>query len=92
MRRPKEIVVDERRRTSLAKVGRKDDTRYLVEEFEDGSLLLVPAFTISALELAVLRNPRLRESLERAQPGRERPPLRPRRSTEVKSDTESAAT
>lgn len=59
----KEIVVDDRRRTSLAKVGRKSDSRYLVEEFDDGSLLLVPAVTISALELAVLRNQALRESL-----------------------------
>jgi len=62
----REIVVDERRRTSLAKVGRKSDSRYLVEEFADGSLLLVPAVTISTLELAVLRNEALRESLIRA--------------------------
>jgi len=34
----REVVLDERRRTSLAKVGRKVDARYLVEEFPDGTL------------------------------------------------------
>ena len=65
-RKLKEIVVDDRRRTSLAKVGRKGDSRYLVEEFPDGSLLLVPAVTVSALELAVLRDDALRELLVRS--------------------------
>ncbi|MFN2606769.1 MAG: hypothetical protein ABR511_02550 [Acidimicrobiales bacterium] len=68
-REAKEIVVDERRRTSLAKVGRKQDRRYLVEEFDDGTLVFTPAVTVTALELAALRDPQLRASLEAARTG-----------------------
>jgi hypothetical protein len=61
--RPREVVLDSRRRTSFAKVGRRQDTRYLVEELEDGTLILTPAVTIPATELAALQDPRLRETL-----------------------------
>src|SRR5271166_3417873 len=54
-----EVVVDERGRTSLARVRSHDYERYMVEEFDDGTLVLTPAVTISALELAVLRDPAL---------------------------------
>lgn len=60
----KEVVLDERRRTSLARVGRKDHDKYLVEEFDDGSVLLVPAVTISRDELEMLRNPAVVAALE----------------------------
>jgi hypothetical protein len=62
----REVVLDERRRTSLAKVGRKQDGRYLVEEFPDGTLVFTPAVTISAVELAALTNPDLRAAFDRA--------------------------
>lgn len=61
-----EVVLDERRRTSLAKVGRKGDDRYLVEEFPDGTLVLTPAVTVSAVEFASLVNPDLRAVFDRA--------------------------
>lgn len=62
-----EIVLDDRRRTSFSRIGHKDHRRYLVKELEDGTLVLTPAFTISAPELAVLRNAALTASLEASQ-------------------------
>ena len=59
------VSLDQRRRTSLAKFGRKEDLEYLVDEQPDGTLVLTPAVTISATELAILRDPELRESLTR---------------------------
>ena len=61
-----EIVLDGRRRTSLAKVGAKGDTRYLAETFDDGSILLTPAVTIEKWELAALNNPKIRAALDDA--------------------------
>lgn len=49
---PGEIVVDSRGRTSLARVRTKAFTRYKVQAFEDGSLLLTPAITVTPAELA----------------------------------------
>jgi hypothetical protein len=62
----KEIVLDDRRRTSLARIGHRDHARYLVEEFEDGTIMLRPAVTISQTELNLLRNPDVRAALEAA--------------------------
>ena len=62
-----EIVLDDRRRTSFAKIGRKDHRRYLVKELDDGTLVLTPAFTISAPELAVLRDAALTAGLKASQ-------------------------
>jgi len=62
----REVVLDERRRTSLAKVGRKVDARYLVEEFPDGTLILTPAVTVSAAEFSALADPKLRAAIDRA--------------------------
>jgi len=59
-----EIVLDGRRRTSLARVGAKGDTRYVAETFEDGSVLLTPAVTIERWELAALANPEIRAALD----------------------------
>lgn len=64
-----ELVLDERRRTSLAKVGRKEDRRYIVEELDDGTLVLTPAVTISRAELAALANPAVRAALDAATHG-----------------------
>lgn len=60
------VTLDERRRTSLAKVGRKEHNEYLVEEQEGGVLVFTPAVTVSAIEAAVLRDPELRDSIVRA--------------------------
>jgi hypothetical protein len=61
-----EIVLDGRRRTSLAKVGVAGDTRYIAETLEDGSILLTPAITIEKWELAALSNPETRAALDAA--------------------------
>ena len=62
----REILLDHRRRTSLAKVGAKGDTRYIAETFDDGSILLTPAVTIDKVELAALSNPAIRAALDGA--------------------------
>jgi hypothetical protein len=74
-----ELVVDERGRTSLAKVRSHQFERYTVEEFEDGTLVLTPAITVSAVELAALRDPAVRAAIAEAKGGdrsklRKRPP------------------
>jgi hypothetical protein len=45
------VELDERRRTSLGKVGRKEHTRYLVEEEADGTLIWRPAVVMAEHEL-----------------------------------------
>ena len=57
-------MLDGRRRTSLARVGAKADTRYVAETFEDGSVVLTPAVTIEKWELAALANPEIRAALD----------------------------
>jgi hypothetical protein len=52
----KEIAVDERGRTSLARVRKRKFDRYTVEELDDGTLILTPAITVSPVELAALRD------------------------------------
>jgi hypothetical protein len=64
-----ELVVDERGRTSLARVRRHDYDRYMVEEFDDGTLVLTPAVTVSAVELAALRDPTLMAAVAKAKTG-----------------------
>jgi hypothetical protein len=44
------LELDARRRVSLGKVGRAEHTRYLVEEFADGSVMLTPAVVVSEVE------------------------------------------
>lgn len=64
-----ELVVDDRGRTSLARVRSHNFNRYMVEEFEDGTLVLTPAVTVSAVELAALRDPAVREAVAEARSG-----------------------
>lgn len=72
---PRKLALDDRRRASLAKFGRREHSEYLVDEQPDGTLVLTPAVTISAEELAVMRNPGLMNTLTR---GLERRELRSR--------------
>jgi hypothetical protein len=51
------IELDSRRRTSLGRLGHKDHNRYLVNEQEDGTLILTPAVVMSEREAAILANP-----------------------------------
>lgn len=64
-----ELVVDDRGRTSLARVRSHNFERYLVEEFPDGTLVLTPAITVSAVELAALRDPTVRAAIAEAKTG-----------------------
>lgn len=64
-----ELVVDQRGRTSLARVRSHDYDRYIVEDFEDGTLVLTPAVTVSAVELAALRDPALMAAVVEARTG-----------------------
>jgi hypothetical protein len=64
-----DLVVDERGRTSLARVRTHNYDRYLVEEFPDGTLVLTPAVTISTVELAALRDPVVRAAVAEAKTG-----------------------
>lgn len=73
-----EVVVDERGRTSLARVRRHVYDRYLAEEFPDGTLVLTPAVTISALEIAALQDETVRSAVAAAKSG-DRSQLRRRR-------------
>jgi len=75
----KELLLDDRRRANLAKVGRPADRRYLVDEFDDGTVVLRPAVTISAAELAALGNPAVVEAIETARRGQGQGRPRPRR-------------
>lgn len=77
-----EIVLDERGRTSLARVRRRDFDRYTVEEYDDGTLVLTPAVTISALELAALRDDKVRQAISEAK-GADPTTLRRRREAKA---------
>lgn len=45
------VELDDRRRTALGKVGRREHTRYLVEEQPDGTLIWHPAVVMPEHEL-----------------------------------------
>lgn len=64
-----EVVVDERGRTSLARVRTHSYDRYFAEELPDGTIVLTPAVTISALELAALRDVKVRSAVTTARSG-----------------------
>jgi len=58
------VEVDGRRRVPLGRIGRKKDTRYLVREDDDGTIVLTPAVVLSEREAAVLANPALIQQLQ----------------------------
>lgn len=64
-----EVVVDERGRTSLARIRTHSYDRYFAEELPDGTIVLTPAVTISALELAALRDAKVRDAVDTARSG-----------------------
>jgi hypothetical protein len=66
---PVEGLVDERGRTSLARVRSHDYDRYIVEECPDGTLTLTPTVTISPVELAALRDPDVMAAVTEAKTG-----------------------
>lgn len=44
--RQKIITLDARRRASLAKIGRPEHTRYIVDVQDDGTMILTPAVVV----------------------------------------------
>lgn len=48
------LSLDERRRATFGRIGRKEDTLYEVTEHPDGSLLLTPVVVMSVAEHALL--------------------------------------
>lgn len=66
------IELDTRRRTNLGRIGRKQDTRYLVDEREDGTLVLTPAIVVPA-SLSAERIQSIREGIAEAHAGKTRP-------------------
>jgi hypothetical protein len=66
------IELDARRRTSFGRVGRKEHTRYIVEERQDGTMLLTPAVVVPAT-LPIEWIESLRLGVAEAQAGKTRP-------------------
>ncbi len=64
-RRAGEVELDARRRLSLGKAGKREHTRYLVEENDEGEIRLIPVVSVPARELFVWNNPELLASLRR---------------------------
>lgn len=89
------VELDDRRRTSLGKVGRKEHTRYLVEEQADGTLIWRPAMVVPEHELRFTEAypqayAQIREQQANPDPGRLRDrPARSRR-TESRAPAERA--
>lgn len=71
-----ELEVDARGRVTLGKL-RGDAQRFAATKMDDGEILLVPVVSISARELALLKNPatsrRLRSGIAQAKAGKVRP-------------------
>jgi hypothetical protein len=66
------IELDARRRTSLGRIGRKEHTRYLVDEQPDGTLVLTPAIVVPAT-LSADRIDSIRKGIAEAHAGKTTP-------------------
>ena len=62
---PTLLELDERRRTSLNKIGQAQHRRYIVTENADGSILLSPAVVMTELEARFRSDPALMNEIER---------------------------
>jgi hypothetical protein len=79
-----EVVVDERGRTSVARVRSHNYDRYLAEELPDGTIILTPAVTISALEMAALQDESLRAAVAADTPANDGEPRRYKKRSAAK--------
>lgn len=61
------VEVDSRRRVALAKLGRREDTRYLVEEHADGTLVFTPAAVMPQAFADLFGNPELLALVEKGE-------------------------
>ena len=59
------LELDERRRASLGKIGRKEHSLYRAVTLDDGTIILSPAVVMSERELALLSNPERVASIKR---------------------------
>jgi hypothetical protein len=65
------LELDDRRRASFGRIGRREHHRYLVHEEPDGTLILTPAVVLSELEARFLASPaKERVDANRADPSR----------------------
>jgi hypothetical protein len=64
-----DVEVDSRRRISLGRAGKKEHTRYRVEENDMGVLTLTPLITVPVTAL----DARLRKAVTQAEEGKVRP-------------------
>lgn len=67
MTNPTLVEVDSRRRVALARLGRREDTRYLVEEYEDGTLVFTPAAVMPQAFADLMANTELLAQVERGE-------------------------
>jgi hypothetical protein len=51
------VEVDDRRRVALGKIGRPQDTRYLVTAHADGTIVLRPAIVMTEAQLRYVGSP-----------------------------------
>lgn len=71
------IELDSRRRAPLGRLGNKKHTHYLVDERDDGTLVLSPAVIMTEREASVLADPdlvaRIRDGIAEARAGKVSP-------------------
>lgn len=58
------LELDDRRRASLGKVGRREHTRYLVDEEPDGTLIFRPAVVMPEAQARLLERGDTVEAIE----------------------------
>lgn len=66
------IELDARRRTSFGRLGHREHTRYIVEDKQDGTMILTPALVLPAT-LSPDRIASIKLGIEAAHAGRTRP-------------------
>ena len=58
------LELDDRRRASLGKLGRREHTRYLVDEEPDGTLIFHPAVVMSEAQARLLERPEVVDAID----------------------------
>jgi hypothetical protein len=58
------LELDDRRRASFGRIGRREHRRYIVTEQPDGTIVLTPAVVMTELEARMLASPDLVQRIE----------------------------
>lgn len=58
------LELDDRRRVSLGKIGRREHTRYLVDEEPDGTLIFRPAVVMAEAQARLLERGETVEAID----------------------------